>query len=167
MQWAVDELGGSASIGRLQGIEGHSATVTRGVGVVGVVGNNPGISILVSDYGDFNQTTAETVVTGWFDTYGTDIDAIVAHNDTMILGAIDAAASSSITGVLMVGFDGIPDTLTAIGSGTLGAAMLQDTVLRGSTAVGILGDITVGDTVDHLAYVQLVLITADNVADYQ
>jgi len=63
------------------------------------------------------------------------IRGILAGNDTMALGAVAAVKSSGLKGIFITGFDGSPDAIAAIRSGTLRATSLQPAVLIARLAV--------------------------------
>jgi ribose transport system substrate-binding protein/inositol transport system substrate-binding protein len=52
-------------------------------------------------------------------------DVIVAGNDDMILGAIEALKARNMTGVITIGFDALPEALAAVRDGTLTATVEQ------------------------------------------
>lgn len=54
-----------------------------------------------------------------------DIDGVFAENDEMALGAIKALGDKAGKSVQVVGFDGTPDGLKAVGAGTLYASVAQ------------------------------------------
>jgi erythritol transport system substrate-binding protein len=64
-----------------------------------------------------------------------DIRGILAGNDTMALGAVAAVKSSGLKGIVITGFDGSPDAVAAIRSGSLRATALQPAVLIARLAV--------------------------------
>ncbi len=64
-----------------------------------------------------------------------NIRGIVAGNDTMALGAVAAVKSSGLKDIIITGFDGSPDAIAAIRSGTLRATSLQPAVFIARLAV--------------------------------
>ncbi len=64
-----------------------------------------------------------------------NIRGIIAGNDTMALGAMAAVKSAGLKGIVITGFDGSPDAIAAIRSGTLRATALQPAVLIARLAV--------------------------------
>ncbi len=64
-----------------------------------------------------------------------NIRGIIAGNDTMALGAVAAVKSAGLKGIVITGFDGSPDAIAAIRSGTLRATALQPAVLIARLAV--------------------------------
>jgi erythritol transport system substrate-binding protein len=64
-----------------------------------------------------------------------EIHGIIAGNDTMALGAVAAVKSSGRAGIIITGFDGSPDAVAAIRSGSLRATSLQPAVYIARLAV--------------------------------
>lgn len=64
-----------------------------------------------------------------------EIKGIIAGNDTMALGAMAAVKSSGRHGIVIAGFDGSPDAVSAIRAGDLLATALQPAVLIARLAV--------------------------------
>lgn len=64
-----------------------------------------------------------------------DIDGVIAGNDTMALGAAAAIRNAGLEGVVVVGFDGSPDALAAIRAGEIDATVLQPAALIAERAV--------------------------------
>jgi len=60
---------------------------------------------------------------------------IIAGNDTMAVGAAAAVKSSGRQGIVITGFDGSPDAISAIQSGDMDATTLQPAVLIAKLAV--------------------------------
>jgi erythritol transport system substrate-binding protein len=63
------------------------------------------------------------------------IRGIVAGNDTMALGAVAAVKSAGRIGIVITGFDGSPDAISAVRSGALRATALQPAVFIARLAV--------------------------------
>lgn len=64
-----------------------------------------------------------------------DIRGIIAGNDTMALGAVAAVKSAGLKSVVITGFDGSPDAVAAIRSGSMRATALQPAVFIARLAV--------------------------------
>ena len=69
-----------------------------------------------------------------FTGYG-NLRGIIAGNDTMALGAAAAVKSTGRSGIIITGFDGSPDAVSAIREGALRATSLQPAVLIAREAV--------------------------------
>jgi erythritol transport system substrate-binding protein len=73
---------------------------------------------------NWSQTEAfqkiETMIQG-----NRDIKGVIAGNDTMALGAAAALKNAGLAKVIVVGFDGSPDAIASIKSGSMKATVLQ------------------------------------------
>ena len=64
-----------------------------------------------------------------------NLRGIIAGNDTMALGAVAAIKSAGRSDIVVTGFDGNPDAVTAVRKGELRATTLQPAVLIAREAV--------------------------------
>ena len=98
-----------------------------------------------------------------------DIQGIIAGNDTMALGAVAAVEAAGLTGkVIIAGFDGSPDAVEAIKAKTLLATGLQPAVLIAQLAVQQADSfIRTGETgADEKQSIDCVVINAANADTY-
>jgi ribose transport system substrate-binding protein len=91
---------------------------------------------------------------------------IFSEHDEASQGAItairDAGAAKS---VVLVGFDGSPDTFTSISSGEMGGAAMQQPVLMGQKAFDAACAVLDGGTPEQTIFVDTVMVTQDNVKE--
>jgi ABC-type sugar transport system substrate-binding protein len=66
-----------------------------------------------------------------------------------------------------MGVDAIPDAKNAVAGGTLAATVLQDAEGQGGGAVGVVSSVLAGEAVEPITWVPFVLITPENIADFQ
>ena len=89
---------------------------------------------------------------------------IVAGNDDMIFGAIEALKARNITGVVTIGFDALPEALVAVRDGSLNATVEQ---FPGGQSRGALQAMVEylrdGVQPEPLTLLSPVTITADNI----
>jgi len=92
-----------------------------------------------------------------------DIDAIVAANDDMALGAAEAASGAGVS-VPIIGFDALPETLQAIQAGTLTATIEQWPGKQVGGAMKIMTDYLNSKTepAQHDNFIEPTLIDASN-----
>lgn len=97
-----------------------------------------------------------------------DISAVMCLNDPTAQGAVSAlkAAGYEPGEVLVYGVDGSPDAKKLVEEGWITATAGQSPVGIGTTAVEMAYKLLNGESVDHLVLVDVVLITADNVAEF-
>lgn len=96
------------------------------------------------------------------------IDAVVANNDEMAIGAAsaitDAGRASEIKAV--VGVDGTDPALQDIKAGTMSATVRQDSAGQGVKAVEVVTDFLKGGTVENRYTLPFTLITKDNLSQF-
>ncbi|WP_197383097.1 substrate-binding domain-containing protein [Mycolicibacterium mengxianglii] len=124
MQQMVDKLGGRGNIVILQTKLGSSYEIDRTAGNQEVLAANPGIKVLAMDTGDNTRDIAVNKMRNWITAFGPQIDGIVAQNDDMGLGALQAVKEAGLS-IPIVGIDGIEDGLNAVKSGDFIATSLQ------------------------------------------
>ncbi|MBE2272314.1 MAG: substrate-binding domain-containing protein, partial [Anaerolinea sp.] len=88
------------------------------------------------------------------------INGVFAHNDEMILGALEAAAAAGREGITFVGFDAVDDAVAAVEGGTLAATVAQQPDLMGMLALETAASYLGGDSVEASIPVALSLVTA-------
>jgi len=166
MQNAIDKIGGEGNVVILEGPIGQSAQIQRLEGNENVLAKYEGkIEVLAQQTANWSREEALTLVENWLETFSGEIDAIVAHNDEMALGAIQALEAAGLTDQIVVtGVDAILDGCNAISDGTLLGSVYQDAAKEGSDAVQKAYDVLEGTlTEKELSYIDMKWITKDNV----
>ncbi len=155
----AEVIGRSGNVVELQGIPGTSAAQARGDGFNEAIAAYEDITVIARETANFNRDEGQTVFAALLEEYDA-IDGVFAHNDEMILGAIEAAKEAERAGdITFVGFDAIEDALTAIEAGELQATIAQQPKEMGrlgvETAVKHLNGETVADEIPvDLALIQ-------------
>jgi ABC-type sugar transport system substrate-binding protein len=126
--WLAQASRGYCTIVELQGSIGAAPTIGRKTGFAAVIAQFPGMRIIRSESGDFTQEGGQRVMTGFIkSTNGLkDVCAVWAHNDNMMLGAIEAMKSASLhpgRDVLMISVDGVPGIYRAMLAGEANASV--------------------------------------------
>ena len=158
-EFVANSLNGKGSALELEGIPGTSAAHDRGQGFDDALKAVPDLKIAAREVADFDRQKARDVVEHLLKG-GLRVDAVFAHNDAMILGAIDAfeAAQKPMPAVL-VGFDAIPDALAAIREKKLTATVAQKPENMGWQAVKSAVAALQGETLPPKIFVDLELIS--------
>ncbi|MGB5986965.1 MAG: substrate-binding domain-containing protein [Desulfobacterales bacterium] len=134
-QMLAKHLTGEAKIIELEGIPGTSASQERGKGFNEALRKFPHLQVTARLVADFDRAKAAELMEGLLREQ-VAFDAIFAHNDNMILGAMDALARvPSMDSKLLVGFDGIQDARDALRQGRLTATVVQKPEKMGALAV--------------------------------
>ncbi len=114
-------LGGSGNVVELEGTVGASVSNDRKNGFHRELSASfPGITVLESQTGDFTRAKGKEVMESFIKTYGDAIDGVYAHNDDMVLGAVEAlkeAGYRPAVDVKTVSIDGVRDIFVAMEKG--------------------------------------------------
>ncbi len=95
-QMMIDHLGGKGNVLVLQGALGSSFEINRTDGMTQAIDAAPGITVLAKDSGEWSRDTSINLVRTWINNFGDKIDGIIAQNDDMALGAIQAAREAGV-----------------------------------------------------------------------
>lgn len=114
-------LGGEGKIVQLEGTVGASAANDRKTGFEEeIAANHPGIEIIASQTGDFTRAKGKEVMESFLKTYGSEIKGVYAHNDDMMLGAIEAIKEAGLqpsVDIKTVSIDGVKGIFEAMVAG--------------------------------------------------
>jgi inositol transport system substrate-binding protein len=162
-------LKGKGNIVVLMGELSNEAARTRTKDIEEVIATPDcsGIKILDKREGKWSRTNAQDIVTNWLSA-GTKFDAIVANNDEMALGAINALkASKKWTPDFMVaGIDATPDALASMKAGDLKVSVFQNAAGQGSGAVEAALKLIKKEPVERFVNVPFELVTPANLSKY-
>lgn len=152
----IAKLGGSGKVVELQGVPGTSAARDRGEGFNKAIDAADGVMVVASQAADFDRTKGLNVMENILQAQS-DIDAVFAHNDEMALGAIKAIESSG-RDIIVVGFDGTDDAVTAVNEGSMLATVAQQAAMIGEIGVTTADTILKGGDVAEYSPVPLKLV---------
>ncbi len=159
-EFLCNALGGEGMVVELEGIAGTSAARDRGEGFNAYMSEScAGVEIVARQTANFNRAEGLTVFENILQAQD-QIDGVFAHNDEMILGAIEAAtAAGRAEDIVFVGFDAIDDAVAAVEAGTLAATVAQQPALMGSLGVETTAAFLAGMEVEASIPVDLMLVT--------
>ncbi|ENP8453879.1 TPA: ribose ABC transporter substrate-binding protein RbsB [Photobacterium damselae] len=155
-KFIMEKVGQKAKVIQLEGIAGTSAARERGQGFMDAV-KKYDMDLLASQPADFDRTKGLNVMENML-AANPDVQAVFAQNDEMALGALRAIQASG-KNVLVVGFDGTEDGISATKRGKLGATIAQQPDLIGSLGVETAAKVLKGETVEKNIPVPLKVIT--------
>lgn len=116
-------LGNKGNIVELEGTVGAGPAIDRKKGFDDcVAANYPEMKILASQTGDFTRAKGKEVMEAFLKTYGSEINAVYAHNDDMALGAIQAIQEAGLkpgVDIKIVSVDAVKGAFQAMVDGTL------------------------------------------------
>ena len=121
--WVAGRLGGKGRVLILDGPRDQNNAVDRRKGfLAGLQARN--IDILNIKNADWESALARQTTRAWLGEYE-QIDAILAANDNMAIGAAEAVAETNRKGILITGFDATEAGLAAIRDGRIAATIDQ------------------------------------------
>jgi ribose transport system substrate-binding protein len=160
-EFLCNAIGGQGNVVELQGVAGTSAARDRGQGFNDyMTASCQGVTIVAQQTANFNRDEGLTVFENILQAQP-DIAGVFAHNDEMILGAIQAAEAANRTGIVFVGFDAIDDAVQAVKDGKLAATVAQQPAEMGRLAVETALKSLNGEKVEASIPVPLSLITQE------
>lgn len=160
-------LNGKGNIAIIRGPNGHSAEIQRTSGIMEVLKNYPGIKVLFDQSANWDRTQGLNLMENWLST-GEVINAVIAQNDEMALGAYKAIeAAGKRDKIAVIGIDAIKDALKAVKEGKLCATVFQDARGQGATALDIAVKLIQKKKVIHSNYIPFQLVTKENIANFK
>jgi len=125
------------------------------------------LNILDQQTANWSRDQAQSLMTNWLST-GTPFDGVIANNDEMALGAIQAmkAANIGMDTVVVAGIDATQDALAAMQAGDLDVTVFQDAAGQGAGALDAAIKLSKGEAVDQKVYIPFQLVTPANIGDY-
>lgn len=163
MTACLDAIGGRGDLAILLGPVGSQAAEARYDGYLEVMAASPDTRIVAELNADWGTRQAEAIVSNWL-LAGKQMDAIVAQNDEMAIGAIQAIRSAGRSGQIQVfGIDASDQALRAIRQGEMTATISQQTALQAKTALDVCIGLGRGETFPHEIEVSQFVINQENI----
>jgi len=158
-------LGGKGNILVMQGQLSNQAAVQRTADIHDVISKAPcdGVKIVAEQTAEWDRTKAQNLMTNWL-SKGLKFDAIVANNDEMAIGAIQALKSAGVDTkkAIVGGVDATKDALASMKAGDLKVTVFQDAAGQGKGAVDAALALAGGKTIDRKVYIPFQLVTPEN-----
>lgn len=165
-QYMVDELGGEGKVVIIEGNPAGQTSVDRVAGFKTILEKYEGIELTVSQPGYFKRDEAMTIMENLIQA-NPDIDAVLALNDEMALGAWQALDDAGMTDdVVISGFDGAVEGCNAILGGKLKASMDQDAIGTGYEGVKAAVEVLGGNAVDEWIKIGGTVVNGENAQNY-
>jgi simple sugar transport system substrate-binding protein len=86
----MSKVQGTIRIVELEGTVNSAPALDRKKGFAEVIRENPNMTIIASETGDFTRENGKAVMKRYLERFGKTIQVLYAHNDDMALGAIEA-----------------------------------------------------------------------------
>ena len=135
------------------------AAVLRTEGVEKVVAQHPEMKIVGKQTANWRRNEAIDLMNNWL-VAGTKIDAVVANNDEMAIGAILALqqAGKDVKKVVIAGIDATADALAEMEKGNLDLTVFQDAKGQGKGAVETAVKLIKGEKVESFVWIPFELV---------
>lgn len=116
----------------------------------------------------WSRSQARALMAGWA-AAGQPFDAVIANNDEMAIGAIEAMKAAGIDGskVVVAGIDASRDGLAAMAAGDLDVTVFQDAAAQGARAVAAAVALAHAGEVERTVYIPFELVTPANAAGFR
>ena len=162
-------LKGKGDILVLMGDLSNEAARTRTKDIEEVIATKEcaGMKIVDKREGSWDRTKAQDITTNWLSS-GIKFDAIIANNDEMAIGAINAlkAAKKWTPASIVAGIDATPDALASMKAGDLKVTVFQNAAGQGSGAVDAALKLIKKQPVERFVNIPFELVTPANLSKY-
>jgi ABC-type sugar transport system substrate-binding protein len=156
-----------ATIFELLGTPGATPAIDRSKGLHNIIDSHPEIKVACQQTGEFTRDKGLAVTENCLGATPQP-DAIVAANDDMALGAVEALKAADLTGkVIVIGYDALPEALKLVQSGELYGTVDQFPGEQSRTALRTLTDYVMKgiQPTQHDIFITPKLITKDNISE--
>ena len=151
------ELSNQAAVQRTQN---YTDVVNEGLCAVKV-------NVIDQQTANWSRDQAQSLMTNWLST-GAAFDGVLANNDEMALGAIQAikAAGIGMDAVIVSGVDATQDALASMQAGELDITVFQNAAAQGGGALDAAVKLSKGEAVEKKVYIPFELVTPANIDGY-
>lgn len=174
VEWLANYLEGGSrtddeiNIVTLQGTIGSSAQIGRTNGVEEKMKNYSNWVMLDKQTGEFTQSKGQEVMESFLKSYD-NIDVVIAENDNMAFGAIDAIKAAGLTcgpdgDIIIISFDAVKAAFTSMIAGDMNVS-IECNPLHGPRVAELITKIEAGESVEKLNYVDEGVYSAEDAAE--
>ena len=134
----LDKMNCEGDVVIIEGPIGQSGEIQRGEGNEKALAECEGVEVLERQTGNWSRAEAQSLMENWLTSHGSDIKGVIAQNDEMALGAIEAikAAGMDVSDFAIAGVDGVTDALNAVKRGEMDS-ILQDATGQAQGAIDV------------------------------
>lgn len=162
-------LGGKGDILVMQGDLANQAAIMRTKDVHDVIATPEcsGMKIIDEQTAGWDPVKAQDLMTNWI-AAGHKPAAVIANNDNMAIGAINAmkAAGWDMKDVVVAGVDATQEALAYMKAGDLDVTVFQDAFGQGAGAVDAAMKLAKGEKVDAKVWIPFQLVTPENMDQF-
>ncbi|WP_310603255.1 ABC transporter substrate-binding protein [Anaerosporobacter sp.] len=149
----------------LQGTIGSSAEIGRTKGFDETIAGFTNYNVLEEQTGEFTQAKGQEVMEAFLKKYD-NIDVVIAQNDNMAFGAIDALKAAGKTpgkDVVIVSFDAVKAAFDSMIAGDMNVSV-ECNPLHGPRVAELAKKLMAGETVEKIQYVEEGVYPAETAA---
>lgn len=161
----AEKIGKKGQIVVLRGLSGTSASNERFEGFEKGIKKYPDVKVVAKQPAEFDRAKGMDVMTNLLQS-NPGISGVFAENDEMALGAVKALRAKAGDSVQVVGFDGTPDGLKAVKTGTIATTIAQQPGELGRMAVRNAVRAADGANVEESIKVPVKVVGKNNVAEF-
>jgi inositol transport system substrate-binding protein len=123
--------------------------------------------ILDEQSANWSRDQSRTLMAGWI-AAGKPFDAVIANNDDMAIGAIEAMKAAAVDPktVVVGGIDATRNGLAAMQAGDLDVTVFQDAAAQGAQALNAAVRLAHAERVERKVYIPFELVTPANIAGF-
>lgn len=150
-RWTVNKFAGvtdDVNVVILEGTTGAAAATDRTTGINEVLAEHPNFKVIASQTGNFTRAEGQAVMESFLKAHD-KIDVLLAENDDMALGAIDAIkAAGKVPGkdIIIVGCDSVKAAFDAIVAGDMNCTV-ECNPLYGDAVADVIKKLEAGEEV--------------------
>lgn len=165
-EMVAEDLEGKGNIVVMYGQMGHDAQIGRYEGLLNAIEGTE-IEIIAEQTANWSREEGMSLMENWLSS-GKEIDAVVAQNDAMALGALMAIEEKGLTDEIKVyGIDAQGEALDAVEEGKMAGTVFQNAERQGSECVDVAIKAAKGEELESNYYIPYEGVRADNVDDYR
>ncbi|MDE6903544.1 MAG: ABC transporter substrate-binding protein [Lachnospiraceae bacterium] len=149
----------------LEGTDGATATRGRTEGLYSVIDRHPNWKVVAKEFGNFTQGEGAQVMEGILN-QKIAFDVVIAENDNMMFGAMNAMDQQGIvygngTDIITISFDALHEALAKVIKGELMVTVECNPLIAGLSEKAIL-DLEKGRRIEKVHFVQETVFTQEN-----
>lgn len=138
----------------LEGEAGHQDAIVRTEYAVSTI-EDEGVAVEKLSYGiaNWNRAQAQTKMTQMLGEHGDAIELVIANNDDMALGAVDALKVAEVpkeAWPIIVGIDGTDVGLDAVENGEMAGTVYNDKEGQAEAMLNLAYALSIGESLDEL-----------------
>lgn len=161
-QFIAQKLNGAGMIAEIEGLKGSSPSIERHRGFMAAIGKYPGIKVVKSYHGDWQEESAYRLMDSLLSAYP-KVNYVFAQNDRMASGARKRAIERGFKHINFVGIDALPvpgGGIEQVKNGQFDASYIYPT--RGDLVMQLALNILEKKPFKRDNYLKGALVTPDN-----